>query len=167
MIPWLAWIFVAPLLVLLDGFLLPRLPLRCDLAAALVLCIGFACRGASLPGLLFALALARAMLTGGGLAAQYLALALPVAAMRPLRAVFDEGSWRLRALLAPGLAAAIPRLLELFAGLAGAPVDPLPIETRDLLAAVVVVPLLAAVFERVPPLSAFLVRARRRARGEA
>lgn len=168
MIAWLAWLCLAPLLVLADGFLLERLPARLDLSLAVVVCAAFACRSATLPGLLLTLALARASLTGGGLAAQYLALALPVALVRPLRAVFDEGSFWLRALVAPALAAAMPVLLDVFARLAGEPVDSLPVSTKDLVTAVIAAPCLAALFERTPPLSAFALRARRRrAKGDS
>ncbi len=167
MIGWCAWLVLAPLVVLADGLLLAGLPLRVDLAAGLAMFFALSCRGRALPGLIALLALARAVLTGGGLAAQYLALALPVAAVRPVRAVLDERSWLLRGILAPAIAWSIPRGLELFAGLSGALIDVLPSDAASLLTAVFVVPLAAWLFAQLPPLRGFSDRVRRRARGEA
>ena len=167
MIALLAWLLVAPILVLADGWLLELVPFRIDLTAATALAFALTTRSRPLPALILALALARAVMTGGGLAAQYLALALPVALVRPLRAIFDERSPIVQSVVAPVMALSIPRLLETFARLSGEPVDPLPIEVWTLLSAVICVPLAAALLGRIPPLSSFSTRVRRRARGES
>ena len=166
MIAFCAFLFCVPLLVLLDGVLLEHAPLRVDLCAALASYFALFVRSRPLPALLLAVALSRAVLCGGGLAAQYLAFALPVAVLRPLRAVLDEHSFMVQAAVAPLMAFAIPRALEFFARLGGQSVDVLPAETLALLAAVLCVPLVTHLLRRVPPFRSFSTQARRRARGE-
>ena len=70
MIGWCAWLVLAPLVVLADGLLLAGLTLRVDLAAGLAMFFAFSCRGRALPGPIALLAPARAVLSGGGVAAQ-------------------------------------------------------------------------------------------------
>ncbi|MGE3877478.1 MAG: hypothetical protein AB7I19_00300 [Planctomycetota bacterium] len=159
------WIFVAPLLVVADGWLAERLPWRIDLAAVFVMVAALELRSRSLPMVVLALAFARSVLCGGGVAAQFLALALPVALARPLRVVFDEHAWVLRAFLAPALVAVVPRALEIFAGISGHAVATPRVEFVDLIVAVVTLPPMAWLLARLPPLSVLSLRRRRRRSG--
>ncbi len=167
MIAWALWLLMTPLLVVVDGFLLETIPFRVDLCAAVATFLALFARSRPLPALILALALARAVLSGGGLAAQYLALALPIALVRPLRAVLDERSVLVQSAVAPLMAYAVPRGLELFARLSGQPIDVLPADTASIVAALLLVPFLVHLLGALTPLRVFSTRARRRPRGDA
>jgi hypothetical protein len=165
MIAILVWTFVAPLFVVADGWLAERLPWRVDLAAVFVMVAALDLRSRSLPPVILVLALARSVLCGGGVAAQFLALALPIAIARPLRVVFDEHAWVLRAFLAPALVTVVPRALSVFAGISGHAVATPSVEFVDLIVAVATLPPMAWLLARLPPLSVLSLRRRRRRSG--
>ncbi|MBK8978244.1 MAG: hypothetical protein IPM29_20255 [Planctomycetes bacterium] len=149
------WFVLAPLWFLLDGWLAAQLPVRCDLAAALCLTLGFATRASAVPALLACGALGRAALEDGDLSLHFLALGIPVAVLLPARSLFDERSFVVRAVACGALALAVPRLTVAFAELSGQSAAPVSPGLGGVLATMVLGPLAARGLGRLPPLRTF------------
>lgn len=164
---WVGWFWLAPLLYWLDRVCALTLAdgtvirlVEFDLGVAFVAAV--LARTATLPGILACAAVARSLLDGGPVALHLLTLALPVAALLPLRAVFVRRSlWR-QIGTAAALAVLVPRIFGLFARLSATAVPMVhAVPAPSLLTvgvAMVVVPLFGMLLGFLPPLSAFVER---------
>lgn len=153
---WLVWLFVAPHVYWLDRvasetFVDPVVDL--DLAVAFVFAL-FA-RSSWLPGLLLGAALGRSLLGDGSVALHFLALGLPIAALIPLRAVFFRGSWWWQGAAAAFLAFAVPRVGQFLERVSGTTAGVVAPTWTGVGLAIVVVPTLAWLLRRAPPLRMF------------
>lgn len=159
MIAWLVWLFVAPHLLVIEGLVAAIAPVRVDVGTAICLVLALWARPRALPGLLFGLALARALLFAGDLPLHYCALAMPVAVLLPLRGVFFRHSAAWQAVVAGFLAVLVPKAEALFGRLTGQTVDvESDIAISAIVLAMLIAPPIAFVLRRTPPLSSFVER---------
>ncbi|MCK5940928.1 MAG: hypothetical protein KAI24_03070 [Planctomycetes bacterium] len=153
---WFWWFAVVPQTFLLVGYLrdlgLPSI----DMAVLSALFLAWFARISSLPFLLLAVAIGRALVDQASLPVHLLVLGVPVALLLPLRSLFVAQRWLWQAVAAALLAIAIPKL----SGLCGAVFDqPSTGSTLDgwrvVWAALLLPPLLSAL-RLLPPFRAFV-----------
>ncbi|MHC5066588.1 MAG: hypothetical protein ACYTG5_21740 [Planctomycetota bacterium] len=155
MIAWLLWFFLAPALLLLEGVLSSGCAAAVDLSLVFCLLFVIYARTSCLPGLLFCTALARSLLVEGSLAAHFLALGLPVAALLPLRGFFYRRSPFWQCAAAAFLAFVVPRLSLFFSDLGGSIPASAAGTLPSLLWSTLLVPPVAFLFSALPPLKSF------------
>ena len=156
MIAWLVWFFVAPHLFWLERWLVDvfGVPVQFGLAVCFVLALFV--RTSALPGLLFGAAAASSLLGDGPIALHFLAFGLPVAVLIPLRTVFFRGAILWQGAAAAFLALAVPRVGQFFARLIGVTADSIVMPSGvGVMFAMLLVPGLAWVLRKTPPLRAF------------
>lgn len=155
MIPWLLYFFIVPGMLLAHGALAQACVPTLDPTLVLCLISVIYLRSRALPGLLFCVALARALLLEGSLAAHFLALAVPVAALLPMRGFFYQRSPFWQCAAAAFLAFVVPRLAVFFSGFSGQMVAVAPESLTGLLWSTLLVPPAAFVLQFLPPFSSF------------
>ncbi len=151
---WLLALFAPLPLLVLDGVLGRSLGAPV-LTLGLCLFLATHARTSALPGLLIAVALARAVLVGGDLGLHVLALGIPIAVLVPMRAVFSRRHALWQLVGAAFLAVSVPHAFGLFGGLAQDLPPPQPLGWRGLAGAIAASPLVAWLLAHVPPLRWF------------
>lgn len=152
-VSWFLWFYLGPALFLVqtwvEGIGLP-VP---DVALTLCLLCGLHLRTATLPGLLLCAALGRSLAFGGSLPLQFLVMAVPVAVLLPLRALFPRQALLWQVFLAAVLAVAVPRFAALLVPLAGELAGYAAPGWGSVTWAALSVPPCAWLLQRMPPLS--------------
>ncbi len=149
---WVLWFLLVPQLHLAVGWLRAAGAPPLDVSVAACLFAVLFARPSALPGLLLGAALGRAVVEGGNLAVQVLALAVPVAVLLPLRHLLFGQRWLWQGLAAALLAVAVPRLDRWFGELfrqAGSMPD---LDGLRVVWCVLLVPPLVWLLRRLPPL---------------
>ncbi len=159
MIRWLLWFFLSLPLFLLDGWLVQVLWPVPALTFAMCLFFGLFARPSALPGLLVCAALAQSVLVGGDAAVHVLIFGVPTSVLLPFRLLFfrHHALWQCAA--AGFLAFTVPKLTAFLGRFANAVPEVAPPSLLQMLWALLLVPPMAWLLRRVPPLSMFQEKA--------
>jgi len=154
---WVLYFLLVPQLYLLAGFLHEAGAPLLDVGALLCVFLALFAEPRALPGLLLGAAVGRALVDEGSLPIQLLVLGVPIAALLPLRAIFDRQQLWWQIVVAVMLAIAVPRWSCLCGQWFGEPTGS-ALDTSVIAATGLVGPVVLFVLRKLPPLRAFRER---------